>query len=105
MAISAHDRQHLHSTLIEALGAQGADTLMDQLPTIPWAEFATKDDLRMLEERLELRFDRIDGRFVSVDDHFARVDGRFVSVDDHFAIDGRTVASIIARVGPVRQHR
>ena len=44
-----------------ALGPDEANTLMEHLPPVGWADVATKDDLHHLESRLETRLgSRID---------------------------------------------
>ena len=44
-----------------------------------WADVATRNDLAALEQRMELRFDRIDDRFGRIDDRFGRVDDRIAT--------------------------
>ena len=84
MAITEHDRHALHSTLIETLGSERADTLMDHLPPVGWADVATKNDLRHLEERIDARLDRMQ---VRTDARFEQVDARFEQVDARFGAD------------------
>jgi hypothetical protein len=56
----------------------GADTLMTRLPPVGWADAATKDDLRQLEARLELRMDaRVDGQ----DARFSQLETRLAQLD------------------------
>ena len=66
MAIDERARHELHRKLEEVLGANEAATLMSHLPPVGWADVATKHDLALLEERMNLRFqsmeDRIDGK-------------------------------------------
>jgi hypothetical protein len=51
---------------------------MTRLPPVGWADAATKDDLRQLEARLELRMDaRVDGQ----DARFAQMDARLSQVE------------------------
>jgi hypothetical protein len=75
----------LYRGLEELLGTARADTLMSMLPGIGWADVATKNDLRQLEERVEARIDarfaRVDARFTGVDAQLAGVDGRFTDLE------------------------
>lgn len=64
MAITEESRYQLYKQLEDTLGAEHATTLMEHLPPVGWADVATKadlavlrDDLRQLEERMDLRFE------------------------------------------------
>lgn len=54
MTISNADRHDLHNALGELLGEREANTLMEHLPPVGWADVATKRDLDHLESRLRL---------------------------------------------------
>jgi hypothetical protein len=54
VAISEEDRHQMYSKLEEVLGAQVANTVMEHLPPVGWADIATKRDLDAQSERLEL---------------------------------------------------
>ena len=54
MSISNADRHELHNALGELLGEREANTLMEHLPPVGWADVATKRDLDHLESRLRL---------------------------------------------------
>jgi hypothetical protein len=56
MAISEEDRHQMYSKLEEVLGAQVANTVMEHLPPVGWADVATKRDLDAQSTRLELQF-------------------------------------------------
>jgi len=58
MAIDERARHELYLRLEQQLGAQAATTLMEHLPPVGWADVATKQDLTLLESRLEARFER-----------------------------------------------
>jgi hypothetical protein len=45
MAINEASRHEMHSKLEEVLGAQVANTVMEYLPPVGWADVATKRDL------------------------------------------------------------
>ncbi len=57
MAVDERARHQLFLRVEQELGPEAAETLMSMLPPVGWADVATKDDLRQLEERLNLRFD------------------------------------------------
>ena len=52
MSISNADRHDLHNALGELLGEREANTLMEHLPPVGWADVATKRDLDHLESQL-----------------------------------------------------
>ena len=60
MAIDEHTRHGIHTWIVDAMGTELGDGLMSMLPPTGWADVATKHDLAQLEERLDLRFDKID---------------------------------------------
>ena len=56
-------RHVLHDRLVEAIGREAADTLMEALPPVPWSDLATKDDIA----RIDVRLDGIDGRLDGIE--------------------------------------
>jgi hypothetical protein len=62
MAIDEGSRHRMYLKLEEVLGAEEAETLMEHLPPVGWADVATKRDLDHLrvELALELRGDMKD---------------------------------------------
>ena len=54
MSISNADRHDLHNALGELLGEREANTLMEHLPPVGWADVATKRDPDHLEDQLRL---------------------------------------------------
>ncbi len=57
MAIDERTRHQLFLRLEEVLGDEDANTLMEHLPPVGWADVATKTDLTDLERRVDLRFE------------------------------------------------
>jgi hypothetical protein len=57
MAISEASRHEMHRKLEEVLGAQVANTVMEHLPPVGWADVATKRDLDALSVLFETKLD------------------------------------------------
>lgn len=57
MAVDERARHELFLRVERELGPAAAETLMELLPPVGWADVATKDDLRQLEERMNIRLD------------------------------------------------
>jgi hypothetical protein len=70
MPIDERARHELYLAIEALVGAERADTLMDLLPPVGWADVATKHDLTAVEARLGLRFEAIDLRFESMEHRF-----------------------------------
>ena len=84
MVVDERSRHELYSRLEEVLGPDAATTLIEHLPPVGWADVATKNDLAGLEQRMDLRFARVEGRFDSIDERFNAVDERFTTVNERF---------------------
>ncbi len=56
MALDERSRHELFLRLEEVLGPRPAETLMELMPPVGWADVATKRDLDALEQRMDLRF-------------------------------------------------
>lgn len=91
MTITKDDRYHLHQQLEGALDERGATTMMELLPPVGWADVATKRDLDQLEERTELRFDKVDMRLQGVDQRFDQLDQRFDQLDQRLSRTDRHI--------------
>ena len=57
MTVDERARHELFLRVEQELGPAAAETLMELLPPVGWVDVATRDDLRQLEERMNLRFD------------------------------------------------
>ena len=68
MVVDDRSRHQLYRRLEEVLGPDEATTLIEHLPPLRWADVATKHDLAALEQRIDLRFARVEERFDGVDD-------------------------------------
>ena len=53
MAVTQAQRAALYTDLVELMGQEAADNLVDQLPPAGWDQMATKDDLAAAELRLQ----------------------------------------------------
>ncbi|HZQ78668.1 MAG TPA: hypothetical protein VFE55_15135 [Acidimicrobiia bacterium] len=65
MALDERARHELFLRLEQVLGARSAETLMEMMPPVGWADVATKRDLDALEERMELRFDALEHKLLA----------------------------------------
>jgi hypothetical protein len=88
MALDERARYELFLRLEQVLGPESAETLMEMMPPVGWADIATKRDLDALEERMDLRFQLVDQRFESLEQRFEQrfdlLDQRFDLVDQRF---------------------
>ncbi len=55
MGVDEASRRRLHESMAKAHGEREADTLMELLPPGGWPTIATKEDLHLLEARLETK--------------------------------------------------
>jgi hypothetical protein len=78
MVVDERSRHQLYSRLEEVLGPEAATTLIEHLPPVGWADVATKQDLAGLEQRIDLRFARVDDRFDAIEERFGE---RFNTMD------------------------
>ena len=90
-------RLALLSRLIDVLGEEEANTLMQCLPPTSWGQLATKDDMRAarddrraMEERLRTEFN---GQFVQVQAQFVQVQAQFTALTAEVNGEFATVSS------------
>lgn len=85
MAATQAQRAALYASLVDSMGEETADTLMDQLPPSGWDQMVTKDDLAGFELRLQAAFTaamaEINVRLAETDVKFAEIGVRFAEAD------------------------
>ena len=74
MAVDERSRLQLADAAKRAFGDDAGITLMELLPPVGWADVATRQDLELLETRLDAHFDSIETRFDQLE---ARLDLKF----------------------------
>ena len=104
MALDERARHELFLRLEQVLGPERAETLMEMMPPVGWADVATKRDLDALEERMILRFDLMEQRFGVVDSQFGVVDQRFETLDHRFGLIDQRFDAVDQRFDAV-EHR
>ncbi|MDQ1568485.1 MAG: hypothetical protein QOF96_3365 [Actinomycetota bacterium] len=91
MVLDERARHELFLRLEQVLGPESAETLMEMMPPVGWADVATKRDLDALEQRMDLRFELVDQRFDAVDQRFESLEQR---LDQRFeASEGKLLAA------------
>ena len=65
MALDERARHELFLRLEQVLGADQAETLMEMLPPVGWADVATKRDFDALEQRMDLRFEALENNLLA----------------------------------------
>ena len=78
MAATQAQRAALYASLVDSMGEEAADTLMDQLPPTGWDQMATKDDLAGFELRLQAAFATA---MAEIDAKFAETNGRITETN------------------------
>lgn len=92
MVVDERARRELHQQLEAALGSRAADTLMDSLPPIGWADIATKVDVDARFDAVDRRFDAVDRRFESLEAIFqASLQAGLASIRTEMAAQTRTL--------------
>jgi hypothetical protein len=65
MALDERARHELFLRLEQVLGPESAETLMELMPPVGWADVATRRDLDGLEERMNLRFEALENKLLA----------------------------------------
>ena len=96
MVLDERARHELFLRLEQALGSESAETLMELLPPVGWADVATKRDLDALEERMNLRFELVDQRFGMLDQRFEASENKLLA-----AFRGELLAAVTAQANVI----
>jgi len=85
MAATQAQRAALYTSLVESMGEEAADTLMDQLPPSGWDQMATKEDLAGVELRLQAvlaaAVAEMNTKFAEMNTKFAEANGKLVETN------------------------
>jgi hypothetical protein len=73
MSLRETDRFALHLKLIDVLGDDMAEVLMEHLPPSGWGDVARKSDIDFLSTLMDAKFDAVAIQFESVDKQFENV--------------------------------
>ena len=92
MVLDERARHELFLRLEQVLGPERAETLMEMMPPVGWAEVATKRDLGALEERMNLRFDLMEQRVGMLDQRFEASENKLLA-----AFRGELLAAVTAQ--------
>ena len=88
MAATQAQRAALYVSLVDSMGEEAADTLMDQLPPSGWDQMATKEDLAGVEQRLQ----------ASLAVAFAEINARFAETNVKF-VEGHAALQVAMHEG------
>ena len=100
MVATQSQRAALYTSLMDTMGEEAADTLMDQLPPSGWDQVATKDDLAGFEQRLQaslaVAFAEINANFAEMNAELAESHAALlVAMHEGFAEAAKERAEII----------
>ncbi len=62
MAAEGDTRYRLHQALVPLMGAEMATALVENLPPEGWGDVLRQPDLAQFEQRMDLRFQAVEGR-------------------------------------------
>ena len=94
MSVTEAQRHHLYQLVKSHYDDEAAETLMNLLPPVGWADVATKQDIARVEQRIDRLEARIDGRIDGLQSSF--VGWLLASQAIVVAIIGAATAAIIA---------
>jgi hypothetical protein len=62
VSITEYERHQIFQWCEEAMGPERAAIMMELLPPVGWGDIATRAELVALEQRLDARIERLEGR-------------------------------------------
>lgn len=83
--VSRADDLHLRALLIERLGEEATDKLMDRLPATPVHEFATKADIAALRGEMLDEFGKLRQELGGLRGEFGRLEAQFADLRTEIA--------------------
>ena len=97
MLIGEGQRRALHDRLVEVLGVDQADVLMEHLPPSGWGDVARRADLDHLERILRTDMESMETRLNSkIDGLASRIDGLALNLDAGLASLGGELRAEVA---------
>ena len=106
MALTEGRRKRLYDKLEEVLGVDNAETAMELLPPVGWADVATNRELDHLRVELTQRIEAAEQRVLvalhqevaTVNQQFAAVNQQFAEVHQHFAEVHQQLAGFVRSI-------
>ena len=91
MAATQAQRAALYASLVDSMGEEAADTLMNQLPPSGWDQMATKEDLAGVELRLQAAFTaaiaQINAKFAETNARIAETNARIAETNADLRVE------------------
>ena len=91
MAATQAQRAALYASLVDSMGEEAADTLMDQLPPSGWDQMATKEDLAGVELRLQAAFTaaiaQINAKFAETNAKLVETNARITETNSDLRVE------------------
>jgi hypothetical protein len=104
MALDERARHELFLRLEQVLGPEPAESLMEMMPPVGWADVATKRDLDALEQRIDLRFEAMDHKFEAMNHQLEATKHELVALfrgELLTAVSAQTRTLVLANLGAV----
>ena len=84
MAMTHRQRVSIYSTLVEVMGQEDAEALMEQLPPFDWDQIATKDDLKASELRILAELAKTNAALLETNAALVRTNGELAATRADF---------------------